>query len=256
MISNVNHWANTILAAMSQILNNFTEANEYFKNNYLKIQKKYSSQISEIEKIYNNLAPNPGPSLTPQQGTSLSVALRALKFAYTAADLIQRGHTQEAIIIFRNIEELRLVMLDILTSDEAYKLWRLTQKAKEKSKKDNTIDSKDIKQEIIDEYGGETIAKLTVESSIRRLKKQSGEYLRSNLSKIIDNVDILSEFSSHENIFNLVRRMDIKKSENSIEQIDIYIGVDAKSDLSLYFDGILGIFRELKGDMEFIVKYK
>lgn len=241
---------------MSEILDNFDKANKYFADNYARVQKKYSTLLNELKQIYNSCAPNPGSNLNPQQGTALAIALRALKFLYTAADLVQRGHTQEARIIFRNVQELRLVMLDIATDQESYELWRLTQNKKEEIKKDGVIDSSKLKEKIIENCRENTVGKLTVKSSIKRLKKKNNEHINEVLNEIVQAVDILSEFVSHENIFNLVRRMDVVSIGNRQEQIDIYVGVDANSALNSYLEEVLNLFKKLKNDIEFILQYK
>jgi len=246
---------------MSNIFDDFQELNEYFESNYKRIQTKHTTLVGEFRSLYDKIATDQGTSLahqlTPQQGTALAIIKRALKFTYVSFDLTLKGHTQEARILLRNVEELKLVALDIATDSEAYDVWRIAQKEKEKIKKDNIIDSKKLKQQIIEDYGlgkgKELLIKMNVKSSIKRLRRKKDVYLDSVVNKAINNRLILSEFVSHENIFNLVRRIDAIRLNKEHERIDIYIGMDADSPkIGAYLRRPVTVLKELYRAISFI----
>lgn len=238
---------------MSSILNDFDKANDYFADNYGRVSAKYSRELGKFKELYNRLTPDPGSALTAAQGTALAILLRGVKFLYAAFDLVRHGHTQETRIILRNVQELRLVALDIATDQRAYELWRIAQEARKVVEADGIVDSKKLKKVIVEKYGGKVVGEMTVKASIGRLKRKKNDYMSTVVSEIVEERDDLSEFVSHENIFNLVRRMDVVSLGNGKERTDVYVGIDANSNLSPYLAEVIEILKKLESDFEFIV---
>lgn len=241
---------------MSSILDDFDKANAYFAENYKRVTAKYSAGLKKFKELYNRLTPTPEDRLSAAQGTALAILLRGVKFLYAAFDLVQRGHTQEARIILRNVQELRLVALDMVTDERAYELWQIAQKARAATEEDGIVDSKKLKQAVLDGYGPEAVGGMTVKSSIRRLRKKNIDYVNAVLADILEDRDEISEFISHENIFNLVRRMDVVNLGKGKESTEVYVGIDADSNLGPYLEEVIELLMKLEKDIEYAKHYK
>lgn len=84
---------------MSNIIDDFKKANDYFDTNKKRVMKRYSEWIAEFENRYNEIVKSPPPaSISAESGTALALQYRALKFLYSAFRLILEGHTHEAKI--------------------------------------------------------------------------------------------------------------------------------------------------------------
>ncbi|MEK7553124.1 MAG: hypothetical protein AAB504_00310 [Patescibacteria group bacterium] len=240
---------------MSNILDDFKKTNNYFDENKKKIVEKYGDHITEFEKIYNQIVKNIPPiKISATLGTALALQYRALKFLYSAFRLVLEGHTYEAMMLVRNTLELRIIALDMGFNKEAYDLWRIAQDAKEYLKKRDggTIDSKKLKKILKEKSGKNIINNMSFRASFQRAKINL--VLLNRVNQIILSHGEISEYISHESIFNLVRRINIVKIAPEKEQVEIYMGYDASSNLEPFLQSIIKELKDLLSDIQLVAQ--
>lgn len=238
---------------MPNILDDFKKANNYFDVNKKRIVGKYRERIIEFEAIYNNIVKNPPPvTISAELGTALALQYRALKFLYSAFRLVLEGHTHEAMVLLRNSLEVRIVALDIGFNKEAFNLWRIAQDAKEYLRKRNggVIDSKKLKKVLKGNYNINIIDNLKFWASFKRAKENPK--IQDRVNQMIRSHGEISEYTSHENIFNLVRRIDVIKNLSGKEQTEIYMGYDANSNIEPFLYSIIQELKDLLADIQLV----
>lgn len=244
-------------ASDDTVLDTFDKARKYFQKNRRLMQKKHFVDREIFINIYNKMTKEAGdPSMPQKNGVAIGVLFRALKYLFSAIDLISSGHMDEGIILTRNAMELRVIALDIAFTDGGIKLWNLTQKEKEyiKRRDGNIIDSKKLKERIIEEHSPEVLGRLSYKGSLKRIKKSSVPEVVEMVGLIEDQYNDISEYRSHENIFNIVRRTDTVKNDSGNFQTIPYLGLSATSNTRPYFDNVLGQVKELEDTFDLIMK--
>lgn len=238
---------------MPNILDDFEKANNYFDVNKKRIVEKYQEWIIKFEAIYNEIVKNPPPvTISAELGTALALQYRALKFLYSAFRLVLEGHTHEAMVLLRNSLEVRIVALDIGFNKEAFNLWKIAQDAKEHLRKRDggVIDSIKLKKVLKENYNTNIIDDLKFKASSKRAKENPK--IQDRVNQIIRSHGDVSEYISHESIFNLVRRIDVIKNSSGREQSEVYMGYDASSNIEPFLHSIIQDLKELLADIQLV----
>lgn len=228
-------------------IDTYEKANEFFRNNRIAVEKKYRSQIREFEKYYNDLVRKitiPSKTLNEQKYISICLLLKALKYIYTVFDLILSGHVHESSIILRNVIELRIVALDIAFNEEGYKTWKACYKERMINLKNKRVDSSVFNRDIY-----------KLKKTIERIKSNKALLDYIDRKDILKMRGVLSEYWCHENLYNIVRRIDWIDNKNGTKTIKAYLGYSVLSPgLKDYVDDTLNNIKELNDDFEFITK--
>lgn len=238
---------------MSNILDDCKKANCYFDENKKRIVGKYRELVIQFEVIYDEIVKNPPPvTISAELGTALALQYRALKFLYSAFRLVLEGHAHEAMVLIRNSLEVRIIALDIGFNKWAFNLWRIAQDAKEYLRKRDggVIDSKKLKKVLKAKHNINLIDDLKFWSSFKRAKENPK--IQDRVNQMIRSHGEISEYTSHENIFNLVRRIDVIKNSSGKEQTDVYIGYDANSNIGPFLYSIIQESKDLLADIQLV----
>ena len=151
--------------------------------------------------------------MSAQKGTSVVLFLRAAKYLFTVHNLSIEGHTEEARILLRSIIELTILAYLISESGDVYKLWQ---------------ECTELRRKYTDRNGVVNVA------AFKGQKYKVNEIIKSYRNLLANNQETIhlertrgefSEFFSHENLFNIVPRVESGK-----EKSEIYIGDSFKSD--------------------------
>lgn len=231
---------------MPNILDDFKKVNSYFDENKKRVIGKYRERIIEFETIYNEIVKNlPPATISAELGTALALQYRALKFLYSAFRLVLEGHTNEGMVLLRNSLEVRIVALDIGFNKKAFNLWRIAQSAKEYLRKRDggVIDSIKLKKVLKENYNLDIVNNLKFGASFKRAKEN--QKVKERVIQMIRSHGDISEYVSHENIFNLVRRIDVIKNLSGNEQTEVYMGYDASSNIEPFFNSIIQELKDL-----------
>jgi len=227
-------------------LDTYKKAKEFFQKNRIIAEEKYKDRVEKFEENYNNLIrkiTGLSQKLHEQKNISISILLRALKYIYIVFDLVLSGHVHESSVILRNVIELRMVALDIAFNDKGYKIWKACWQERTASIKNQRVNSSAFNRDIY-----------KLEGVIKRIKfnKTLLDYI--NRRDILKAWGVLSEYWCHENLYNIVRRIDWIDNKNGTKTIKAYLGYSAlNSGLGEYIDDILKHLKELNDDFEFIV---
>jgi len=219
------------------IIDTFNKAQEYFLKNKSSMRNKHFAEIETFTNIYNKLTKEKGSGELPSNyGVAIALLFRALKYLYSAIDLISAGHMDEGIILTRNTMELRIIALDIAFTKEGIKLWNLTQNEKEyiKQNNDGIIDSKKLKDRILSQHGSQILSKLSFKATMKRVKRSGVLKAIEIANRVHGQYNDISEYRSHENIFNIVRRTDTMKNSRGNYQTVPYLGFSSSSNIILY----------------------
>lgn len=228
-------------------LDTYKKANGFFKRNRIIAEEKYKDRVEKFEKNYDGLIKKmieSSQKLNEQKNISICLLLRVLKYIYTAFDLILSGHVYENNILLRNIIELRIVALDIAFNDEAYKIWKACWHERVAHTKNQRVNSSAFDRNIY-----------KLDRVIKRIKSNKVILNYINRKDILKNWGVLSEYWCHENLYNIVRRIDWIDNKNGTKTIKVSLGYSALSPgLGEYIDEILKNMKELDDDFEFIAK--
>ena len=229
-------------------LDTYKKANKFFQGNRKSVEEKYKYQIKEFERYYDDLIRKitaPPQNLDEQKYISISLLLRALKYIYTALNLVLFGHVHERSIVLRNVIELRMVALDIAFNGEGYKIWKACWQEKERivNTKNKKVDSSAFNKDIYKLY-----------KTKKRIKSNKTILDYINRKDIFKNWGALSEYWSHENLYNIVRKIDWIDNKDGTKTIKPYLGYSvSNSGLGEYINDTLKNIKELNDDFEFIV---
>jgi hypothetical protein len=187
---------------------------DFFSGNKKGAVAKYKALHEEFVNLFNEILSKGRIDFkSKQKGTAVTLYLRAVKYLYTAHDLAITGHTEESRILWRNTIELILLGFLIYKEKSIFELWE--ECFQERTK--HTSNSGRVDVELIKERKYQV--KEILKRHIKTLKfSQNTQHL----------IRIRGEFStyfSHENLFNIVPRID-----QGDEKSEIYIGTSYQSD--------------------------
>jgi len=187
----------------------FGEFEEFFSRNEEGAKARYKNLHGNFRSVFKEII-NIGCSTnfkSAQKGASVILFLRATKYLFAAHKLAIQGHSEEARILLRNIIELIMIAYLISKSDEVYALWKECFELRKKHTDENgVVDIKEFKDR---KYKVREIIKnhrdlLKVNPATKHLERVRGEF---------------SEYFSHENLFNIVPRVEFGEKESTV-----YIG--------------------------------
>ena len=239
------------------ILDSFAKLQDYFAINNVKIVRKHKTEICEFAVIYDEIAAFKGTKdLNANIGVAVGIVFRALKYLYSSLDLACKGHMDESCILFRNITELKIVALDIAFTNQGLELWNLTQAHREKLNQqyDGIINSKQLVNSIRESNGGQTKGHLEYQQSLRRLQALNDKNIKDVCFRLEQKHKVLSNFRSHENISNIVRRTETTENVDRNQSTTSYLGLHHTGDTKTYFAQILIEANELRNIFYLIVK--
>lgn len=189
--------------------NNFDGFKEFFSKNESGALTRYEDLHNKFKSIFNEII-RIGCSTnfkSAQKGASIILFLRATKYLFTVHKLSIEGHTEEARILLRSIIELTMLAHLISKSNQVYIIWEecndLRLKNTDKNGVVNVGALKDQKYKV-DEIIKKHRELFQVSPETKYLERIRGEF---------------SEYFSHENIFNIVSRVEFGKDKS-----EVYIG--------------------------------
>ena len=187
----------------------FTANEEGAKQSYPDFHEKFELLFNEIIKIGVNT-----DFKSAQKGAGVVLYLRATKYLYTAHNLALQGHTEESRILLRSILELIILAYLISIAPDIYSLWQ---------------ECFDLRVNHTDKNGVVNIPafkdkKYKVNTIIDNHKELL--YKNPETAHLIRARGEFSEYYSHENLFNIVSRVE---SEEQKSEIYIGDGFDSKS---------------------------
>lgn len=217
-------------------LKDYQTFDDFFSINKKGALIKHKELHEEFINLFNEiLAKGRVDFKSKQKGTAVILYLRAAKYLYAAHELAITGHTEESRILWRN--SIELILLGFLISKEktVFSLWE--ECFQEKTKHTSNSGRVDVElfkkkkyqvNEIIKRY--KTILKSN--QNVQHLQRTRGEF---------------STYFSHENLFNIVPRID-----QGDEKSNIYIGTSYKSDNNRMSKNIL-MTRQILNDIKNLI---
>jgi len=169
---------------------------------------------------------------------AMSIFLRAIKYLFTAENLLLDGHQEEARILLRNVVELGLLGFLIGKTEEVFNLWKACRRLRVSAERDRLVPFEEVKNSKFRFTEIVKIHKVIIDTDHRAL----GLFAYHNQ---------FSEYVSHENIYSMIARFDSKEGKT-----EIYVGQSAKSDNHRIINDLelihqlLVILKDLKSESE------
>lgn len=146
-----------------------------------------------------------------REGTAVSLLLRAVKYLYTAHDLALRGHTEESRALLRGVTELEMIGYLVFKEEEVFTLWSECFKERMKHTAEGVVDTPRIQA-----------TKYQVTNIVKKHKGRLAD--NPATTSLLKRWGQFSTYYSHENLYNLVPRLDQGSS-----QTDLYVGTSFES---------------------------
>lgn len=236
----------------SKQFRNFCDFDKTFLNNQIKSREIFKDKINQYAQQFDALQEMQIKikNKNEKQGIVISLMNKAVKMSYITLSLVLQGSVSESYIVSRNLLELRVVILDIFVNEETLHLFHKAHRSKRNLKKDD-----DLKQMIINDWGEDDLSKMSFKNSLRRIKKSECPYIKEVVIQASKWHPLLSDFVSHENIYNLVRETEFERLVNGQMKLNVYVGqiVSNTESLLLQVDRCIEDIVELKNDMHYIL---
>ncbi|MDD3897055.1 MAG: hypothetical protein PHU04_04455 [Candidatus Peribacteraceae bacterium] len=223
---------------MPELDPSYEALHDFFRENRLESNKKFYYSNKEFEKNFDKALSKLHSNKDERGGVAMAVFLRAIKYLFTAQNLLLDGHQEEARILLRNIVELGLLGFLIGKNEDVFKLWKACRDLRGKHENDGRVPYEKIKNKKFRLLEIIKANRILIDSDQRSsaLFAYHGEF---------------SENISHENIYTMIARIDAGDGKT-----ELYIGSSAKSannriikDLDLV-NQLLNIIRDLKSELE------
>jgi hypothetical protein len=185
----------------------------YFIHNRERGLGRYRREHDEYVALYERVLSR-SSGKTRREAAALILLMRAAVYTNTAHELGLLGHHEEAAILLRNPVELAMLAMLVLDSDEVWALWQECYQLRVQHTREGHVDVPHFQDKkfnfnkIVWTHGGAGT-------------KASSDPLFENLKTLRGT---LSTRHSHENLYNIVVRVDHRETES-----DVYIGQDADS---------------------------
>jgi len=213
---------------------------EFFAANKAGALRVYSGLHREFTRVFNSVLESARVDVqTVQNGTAVAILLRAAKYLYTAHQLALTGHTEESRVLLRSVVELEMIGFLVFKEFEVFCLWKECFEERMKNTSDGTVSTAKFKAR---KYEVSEIAKryqhlLAASDNATGLRRRWGE---------------ISTYYSHENLFNIVPRVDQDDSQTSV-----YVGTSFESNNKRMQSSIaetLALLREVAAFLDEVVQ--
>ncbi len=190
---------------------------KFFSQNKNLSLEKFSSFEDEFIEIFNDILKKAkSQKKGKEQSIAVALYLRALKYLFVMHQLTLEGHIEEARILRRNILELILIGYLVEQSEEVFDLWKECFETRIKNtNQDGLVNVPNFNNK---------------KYEINQIIKRHQNILKRNpqIAPLIRCRGEYSTFFSHENIYNIVPRIE-DITEDNLGKIEIYIGQSAES---------------------------
>ena len=223
---------------MTNIEPNYEGFADFFSRNRIEADSKFRHPHLDFEKHFDEALGNLHSNKGDQGSIAISILLRAIKYLYTAENLLLDGHQEESRILLRNVVELGLLGFLMSKSEEVFNLWKECQELRKNSEKDGRVPYESVKRK-----------KFAFSEIVRRNKNLITDDHRA--SGLYAYRKELSENVSHESIYSMIARFDSKE-----QKTEVYVGQSAKSSNHRIDDDLqrinqlLIIIKDLKSECE------
>lgn len=199
-------------------LRDYNDFNNFFVKNKSASSAKFEDLVGEFREVFDGILARAKLQKDRPENHAIAIALylRALKYLFTIQQLTLEGHVEEARILKRSVLEALLLGYLVEHSVEVFELW------------------KECFGERVENTSGNGVV---VVPKFRKKKYEINQIIKQNrnilsqdpvISPLIRSRGEFSTYFSHENIYNIVPRVE-NASTDDLGKIELYIGQSAKS---------------------------